>query len=400
MLFTESKSVLHLHELALTLPVECNSIPWPDLSGLRVLGLGITGRKNWRLDTLLPHLPLECLAIVACRDDGSLVCEDCVAIGNHVASTKYLKELSLIWTDDRDDYGSTGVIDIDEEGMEAITRALAGNQSLPLERLELRCWCTFTDTAADCLAQFITNTTSLQYLTMWGCTFSAHGLLQLARAIYHNSTLQEKSLEDLRCTVDGDHEAESFAQLLVEYPDMVNSNTVYGGGAFTNISDVGAVALAQALRHNSTLKYVHLSNNSISDAGAVALAQALHHNSTLEYVHLSNNSISDAGAVALAQALHHNSTLRWLDLSNNSISDAGAVALAQALHHNSTLLGLDLSGNDAIGEEGTHQLVQALTVNTSINIHLRLGGLSLPKRCEKYATHCTEYDTVKNSINY
>ena len=366
MLFTEWKGVLHLHELALPLPVECNSIPWPDLSGLRVLRLGITGRirgrKNWRLDTLLPHLSLESLTITPYGVDDSLVCEDCVAIGNHIASTKYLKELSL--DDDCESSGSTGV---DDEGMEAITRALAGNQSLPLERLELMCWCTFTDTAADCLAQFITNTTSLQYLTMRWCTFSAHGLQELARAIHHNSTLQEKSLEDLRCTVDGDHEAEDFAQLLVDYPDMVCSmdwEIKAHGEMFTNISDAGAVALAQAFHHNTTLWWLNLSNNSISDAGAVALAQALHHNSTLLWLYLSNNSVSDAGAVALAQALHHNSTLRELDLSNNSISDAGAVALAQALH-NSTLRELDLS-NNSISDAGAVALAQALHHNSTL----------------------------------
>ena len=81
-------------------------------------------------------------------------------------------------------------------------------------------------------------------------------------------------------------------------------------------------------------------------------------------------------------------------MSNNSISDAGAVALAQALHHTSTLWWLDLSGNDAIGEEGTCQLVQSLTVNTSIITH----GLSLPKKCTEYATQCREYDTVKHRI--
>ena len=64
-------------------------------------------------------------------------------------------------------------------------------------------------------------------------------------------------------------------------------------------------------------------------------------------LYLSNNNISNAGAVALAQALHHNSTLERLNLSNTNISDAGAVALAQALHYNSTLKRLDLSKNDA-----------------------------------------------------
>ena len=61
MLFTQWKSVLHLHELHLDLPVPCDGITWPDLSGLRVLTLGIEGKKNWRLDTLLPHLSLQSL---------------------------------------------------------------------------------------------------------------------------------------------------------------------------------------------------------------------------------------------------------------------------------------------------------------------------------------------------
>ena len=88
--------------------------------------------------------------------------------------------------------------------------------------------------------------------------------------------------------------------------------------------------------------------------------------------------------IVLAQALHHNSTLLWRDLQLNSISDDGAVALAQALHHNSTLWNLKLH---EIGEEGTCQLVEALTVNTSTT---RNGSLILPTWCEIYATQCPQ----------
>ena len=226
--------------------------------------------------------------------------------------------------------------------------------------------------------------------------------------------------------VDGDNETNDFAQLLVEYPYIVDNidkqylHNISDAGAVAlaqalhhnstlkdlylsnnRISDAGAVALAQALHHNSTLKDLYLSNNRISDAGAVALAQELHHNSTLKDLYLSNNRISDAGAVALAQELHHNSTLKDLYLSNNRISDAGAVALAQSLHHNSTLKVLDLSGNDAIGKEGIHHLVQALTVNTSIaKVNSYYGGLTLPRRCMEYATQCTQYKAVKDKIRF
>ena len=57
-----------------------------------------------------------------------------------------------------------------------MTAALASNQSLPLERLELGCKCAFTATAGDSLAQFITNTTTLKYLLMKRCKFSDHAL--------------------------------------------------------------------------------------------------------------------------------------------------------------------------------------------------------------------------------
>ena len=479
MLFMEWKSVLHLHELCLRLPVPCRSITWPDLSALPVLRLVISDKTNWRLDTLLPHHSLESLTIqgYSTSDGDSLVYEDCVAIADYITSVACLKELCFVPND-------ACLIAIDDKGLEAITKALADNQSLPLERLELDCKCTCTDNAAEYLAQFISNITTLQNLSIVCCTFSAHGLLELARAIHDNSTLQEKSLKELRCTVNGDDEAKDLAQLLVEYPQVegmyehdvmfsqisdagavalaqalhhistlkrlnlsnnsisdagavalaqalhhnstlywlyLSNNSISDAGAVAlaqalhhnstlkrlnlsnnSISDAGAVALAQALHHNSTLYWLYLSNNSISDAGAVSLAQALHHNSTLYWLYLSNNSISDAGAVALAQALHHNSTLYWLYLSNNSISDAGTVALAQALHHNSTLEELDLYGNDGIGEEGTRQLVQALTVNTSIRDYCAdfTGGLILPKRCEEYATQCTQYDTVKKRMDF
>ena len=398
MLLTQWKSVLHLHELQLNLPVPCDGItcdgiPWPDLSGLRVLTLGIEDTKNWRLDSLLPHLSLESLTIVT--GQGHLLLEDCDAIGLYIKSTTCLKELCVTCLE--------FPITIDDKGMEVISEALSDNQSLPLERLKLDFWGTFTDTAADCLIQFITNTTTLQHLTIHWCTFSLHGLLALVQALHHNSTLQEKSLEKLIVTVDGDNEAKDYAQLLVEYPYMVDIiNYDIQEGCIHNISDVGAVALAQPLHHYSTLKWLDLSKNNISDDGAVALAQALHHNSTLKRLDLSNNNISDGGAVALAQALHHNSTLKWLDLSNNNISGGGAVALAQALHHNSTLKRLNLSGNDAIGEEGTHQLVQALTVNTSITKETLcdVGGLILPRRCKEYATQYTQYNTVKDRIRF
>ena len=309
--------------------------------------------------------------------------------------------------------------------MEAITKGMSDNMALPLRSLKIECKCTFSNIAAKSLSLFIRNSTALKYIRMCNVAFNGCGLIELTEALLHCSSLQEKKLEKLLLhSIASDDEVTKLNQMFHDHPDMLhcidwksnfqtahddekarvyaiaihhnlieieetldlNKISISDAGAIAlaqalhhnstldmldlshnNISDVGAIALAQALHHNSTLKGLSLSRNNISDAGATALAQALHHNSTLEKLYLSNNNISDAGATGLAQALHHNSTLKGLSLSHNNINDIGATDLAQALHHNSTLERLYLHDNDDIGEEGTRQLVQALTVNTSTN---------------------------------
>ena len=342
------------------------------------------------------------------------------------------------------------------DDVDIFAKGLSDNIALPLKSLDIGSKCTFTTTTTRSLVQFITRSTTLQYIRICHVTFSAQCLIELTEAIHHCSRLQEKKLEELTFRVECSEDVISLRHMIKDHPDMLeiidwnevvaihlssiqtnkmtdSTLNLYGHVKSLdlrskNISDAGAVALAQVLHHNSTLERLYLFNNSISDAGAVALAQVLHHNSTLERLYLFNNSISDAGAVTLAQALHHNSILKELDLSKNSIGDGGAVALAQALHHNSTLKGVDLSSNNisdagtvalsealhhnstleglnlsynnAIGKEGTHHLVQALTVNTSITKGTVISGLILPRRCKEYATQCTQYNTVKDRIYF
>ena len=97
------------------------------------------------------------------------------------------------------------------------------------------------------------------------------------------------------------------------------------------IGDMGAQALAEALRENSSLTKLELDANSIGDAGAQALAETLRENSSLATLRLAGNSIGDAGAQALAEALGENSSLATLELGSNGIGAAGAQALAEAV---------------------------------------------------------------------
>ena len=108
-------------------------------------------------------------------------------------------------------------------------------------------------------------------------------LLLLFKTLQNHHTLQQKDVERI-CfldgdTINGDSEGKDLAQLCEEYPHVIVSNRV----KVSEISNDVAVALAQALRHNSDHGVdLNLSNNNISNDGAVALAQALCHNSNLK----------------------------------------------------------------------------------------------------------------------
>ena len=117
---------------------------------------------------------------------------------------------------------------MNEEGTEVITRALASSP-LSLERLRLASSISFTDTAADYLAQFIRNSTTLQYLELAECKFRVGGLRVLAQALHHNSTLKEKYLDALEVTCDDGRDEDDLEEILIAFPDMtkVRHNNKY-----------------------------------------------------------------------------------------------------------------------------------------------------------------------------
>ena len=403
-----------LEELYLKLADNGSSLSLTNLPALHILELGMCSKSTLNLSSDFPLQSLESLTINAGNGGNTLGLKSCEAIAKFLSSSTSLKEVYFNLSEGKQwSVGSMGMV--------AITKGMSDNMALPLRSLEIECNCTFRNTAAKSLGQFIRNSTALKYIRMYNIQFIGCGLIELTEALLHCSSLQEKKLEKLLLhRIESDDEVTKLIQMFHDHPDMLQcidwkthlntfQRTCYNTKARVfaiaihhnlieieenldlnkiSISDAGAIALAQALHHNSTLEKLYLNNTNISDVGATDLAQALHHNSTLKGLYLYHNNISDVGATDLAQALHHNSTLKELDLSKNNISNVGATDLAQALHHNSTLERLELHGNDGIGEEGTRQLVQALTVNTSIK-------LWLPWRCEEYASQCMENDAVK-----
>ena len=132
-------------------------------------------------------------------------------VGHYIRTAATLKELSL------------KLINLNEEGMEVIAGALASSP-LSLERLELEGKYSFTDTAADCLAQFITNSTTLQYLGLYECQFRVGGLRALAQGLNHTSA--EKNVRWLYVVLDDERNIDDVEKVLCAYPDMRKRVTI------------------------------------------------------------------------------------------------------------------------------------------------------------------------------
>ncbi|KAL0229657.1 hypothetical protein GEMRC1_009722 [Eukaryota sp. GEM-RC1] len=155
------------------------------------------------------------------------------------------------------------------------------------------------------------------------------------------------------------------------YDQMVR-NEVSTINLYNNsIGPEGAIAIAEALKVNSSLSTINLYNNSIGPEGAIAIAEALKVNSSVSTINLYNNSIGPEGAIAIAEALKVNSSVSTINLHSNSIGNEGAIAIAAALKVNSSVSTINLHSN-SIGNEGAIAIAAALKVNSSvstINLH-------------------------------
>ena len=91
----------------------------------------------------------------------------------------------------------------------------------------------------------------------------------------------------------------------------------------------------------------------------------------LQALSLRNNNIKVEGAMALAQGLIDNTSLKLLDLTNNQIGSKGTMLLCEALKGNKCMLSLFLNGNK-IGTEGAYAISDLLidSKNNLLELHM------------------------------
>jgi len=116
--------------------------------------------------------------------------------------------------------------------------------------------------------------------------------------------------------------------------------------SFTGIDIHGCRAIKETLMVNQTLTSIDLKNNNIGDLGFVTIMDAMQNNHTISYLDLRRNRISGKAMHAMRNALHTNTTLQKVELRDNSIGNEGCRMIMEGLHENITLLNLSMASNN------------------------------------------------------
>ncbi|CAO1426843.1 unnamed protein product [Diamesa hyperborea] len=141
--------------------------------------------------------------------------------------------------------------------------------------------------------------------------------------------------------------------------DNDNKLTDLNWNNIKNISDEKFEKLATALKNNTQLEVLSLTNVGLTDRTALMLAEAVEKNSHLRVLNVETNFISPQVIVTLAKALLQNMSVEEFRASNQRSSVLGnkiEMEITDLVEKNSTLLrlGLHLEFNDARHRVAAH----------------------------------------------
>jgi Ran GTPase-activating protein (RanGAP) involved in mRNA processing and transport len=225
------------------------------------------------------------------------------------------------------------------------------------------------------LAKGVASSQSLKVLELSYCTLDADAIACLAvDGLKHNQSLV--SLNIPGCELEDDAVATLVNEGLLSH----HHTTLRSLKLFRNhCGPRGAKALAKLLDDSSfsiTDKRTRLESLDLSyqqferseKLNVKLLATTLSRNTSLKHLTLSFNKLNDMDAECLAEALKNNKTLLEIDLRANNIRDKGTVALARGVvSHSPTLQKFCLYGNP-LGREGAESLLDAIRLNSEIQI--------------------------------
>ena len=204
----------------------------------------------------------------------------------------------------------------------------------------------------------------LQTLKLENVGMDNIGLGHLENAFKNNASMQTLCAlylgdNNLRNANSG-HGLHDLSRLLKENP-QIETISLFA----TNLGNDGVDILAEELQKR---RVVHLGRNNIGDVGAAILGKIIANTSSLEEFRVNGNPIGNTrGWKSLSAALKINTSLNFLDLTNCEIEDNGAISLASSIPCNTSLKQVILRGNYNIDESGIQSLIRCLFDTTSIS---------------------------------
>ncbi|XP_051763931.1 NACHT, LRR and PYD domains-containing protein 12-like isoform X30 [Ctenopharyngodon idella] len=304
-----------------------------DLTDNKIGGGGLTLLSDGLKD---PHCKLEKLRL----EDCNITAEGCAALASALRSNSHLRELDLT-----DNIIGGGGLTLLSDGLK--------DPHCKLEKLRLED-CNITAEGCAALASALRSNSHLRELDLTDNIIGGGGLTLLSDGLKDpHCKLEKLRLEDCNITAEGCAALASALRSNSHLRELDLTDNIIGGGGLTLLSDglkdphckleklrledcnitaEGCAALASALRSNSHLRELDLTDNIIGGGGLTLLSDGLKDpHCKLEKLRLSYCNITAEGCAALASALRSNSHLRELDLTDNIIGGGGLTLLSDGL---------------------------------------------------------------------
>lgn len=208
-----------------------------------------------------------------------------------------------------------------------------------LKEFSMECCKLGNDGAKEFLEVLTTNST-LTTLDLGGNNeYDESATIDLYRALSKNPNTALTRFEVACCSVD--------TPAAREIANFIATNTTLTTLDLKQaIPDVGIIAIAKALETNRTLTKLIIHSDRMSDVGVTEIAKMMVSNTSITYLQLYSNKeayITNPSALAMTEALKKNTPLKYLMIGSRAINREGIESLLSSLTINTTLTDLNLS---------------------------------------------------------
>ena len=208
---------------------------------------------------------------------------------------------------------------------------------------------------APALASIIAKNKLMEILSLSDNNLNDDGVIKIALSLCKHSALKVFNLQNNNIT---EETAEALASV------VSSNNGLEELYLCNNQLQLGAIKLATALKTISSLKVLDLENNTITEHAADELEAAIKANTSLQYLRLSENCLGSSMAVITKDFLG-NLSLKQFAIRNSGILEKAANDLAAAIGCNCFIELLSISDNN-LQSSGFITIVQSLKATSSL----------------------------------